>query len=467
MRPPFRITVKYAMSAFARSVSPRLASLSGALLLIVGMAGSAPVIAQTTVRMTTPQQTECVAVTDAQGLQLVAGSTDLQATGVTLTGSGCGTPASFGAAVSAPGTATTGNAFDVTWSATSDATVCTYGGSPTTGTSGWNFGQTACTSSATCAGTHTVPVTASAAGNYNFAVTCTNASGYAVSGSVAVTQSVGLPTPDNFALNAPSTATVGSAFSVSWSVSGATSCTGSAELNGSSTSLPGWTDVTTATSPRTVTASTAGTYNLQLTCSNTAGSIVSQTASVSVSAVDTGCSVPGLTRMTTGNIIYPNTSGVNSSRNNVDLTQFANIWGYASTNDTTPVSWPGVSGAQPAIRNIGKTQFIAAKFNVSSTVDTTLYGWFGYGSYYSGPAVTIAISPTCGDFAPAISACVSTHYAGESFSKWFITPTTSGQCTLGANTDYYVNMKMANPVTSDCGGASTCTLAINNTVSHH
>ena len=45
---------------------------------------------QVVVRMTTTQQTPCTATTDANGLRLVPGSTDLQATGVTLAGAGCG-----------------------------------------------------------------------------------------------------------------------------------------------------------------------------------------------------------------------------------------------------------------------------------------------------------------------------------------------------------------------------------------
>src|SRR5689334_13141710 len=54
------------------------------------------------------------------------------------------------------------------------------------------------------------------------------------------------PHPGGFALNAPATVTTGTAFLVSWTVSGATSCTGSATLNGSSTNLAGWTDSTSA-----------------------------------------------------------------------------------------------------------------------------------------------------------------------------------------------------------------------------
>jgi len=73
----------------------------------------------------------------------------------------------------------------------------------------------------------------------------------------------GAPAPNNFPLVvAPTTPITGAPFTVSWAVTGATSCTGSASVNGSSTTLSGWTDVTSATSPRTVNATTAGTYTL-------------------------------------------------------------------------------------------------------------------------------------------------------------------------------------------------------------
>ena len=47
--------------------------------------------AQVTVHLTTVQGSNCDVTTDAQGLTLVPGGTDLRATGVTLTGTGCGT----------------------------------------------------------------------------------------------------------------------------------------------------------------------------------------------------------------------------------------------------------------------------------------------------------------------------------------------------------------------------------------
>jgi hypothetical protein len=89
------------------------------------------------------------------------------------------------------------------------------------------------------------------------------------------------PYPQAFPLIAPDRASVGLPFNVSWAVSGATGCVGS---TGTGVSLPGWTDVFTPTSPRSVTASVPGTYELRLTCSNAAGSVVSVPVNVTVVA---------------------------------------------------------------------------------------------------------------------------------------------------------------------------------------
>jgi hypothetical protein len=409
--------------------------------------------AQVTIHMTTTQQADCDAITNAQGLSLVPGSSDLQATGVTLNGDGCGSgSADFQAHITVPGTATVGQPMNVVWSASQAATQCTYGG--TQGLSGWTAGASAC-SGAACAGSHTVPVTVNAAGSYSLSVTCTNDSGVAQG---AGTTTIGPPTPANFPLTAPSSAAPAVPFQVSWSVVGATSCTGSADIGGSSVSLPGWTDTTSATSPRTVTAAVVGSYTLGLTCSNTAGSVTSQPATVNVAVGGGGDSCPA-GRITTATIKYPNIPQM-PQRANVDVTQYDNIWGHMNASDgVTP--WPGIDGTQPAILNWATNTYIAAKFHVPAT-QVVHYGWQGYGTYYSGPDIVLSYSTTCGDFAPVNPLCVSTHGAGEGFKKWSMLQTVTG-CPLLPNTDYFVNMKMSDPNT--CGANHICPgIAINNTL---
>ncbi len=417
--------------------------------------------AQVTIDLTTTEDAGCTVVTDAQGLRLAPNGTALQATGVSLTGSGCGggtsgAGAEFGATVQAPASVVVGTPFNVTWSAAADAARCTYSGS--TGVSGWPVGSTACEGT-DCTNVHNSSVVVSNAINYSFALTCTNSSGYAQSQVSA--QGGGVPpSPDNFPLVVPASATVGLGFSVSWNVQNATACSGSASLNGNSTNLPGWTDTTSADSPRTVTPSQAGTYTLRLNCSNAAGSVVSQFAAVPVGGGGTESCPTG--RLTTASIRYPNVPG-SGVRGNVDLTRFENIWGHSSNTDTA-IAWPGRNSAVPAIQNWGKTQYIAAKFNVPASAGTSAYETLRYSTYYSGPELTLSVSTQCGDFQPVNPLCLSTGVGtGDAFKKIVLFPHTNG-CPILPGTDYYINVKMTDPAPADCNSASTCTLATTNTV---
>ncbi|HVV98591.1 MAG TPA: hypothetical protein VHC92_15715 [Rhodanobacteraceae bacterium] len=168
-----------------------------------------------------------------------------------------------------PDSAVVGVPFNVSWNV-SGAAECT--GSAGTGVSlpGW-----------TDVFTPTSPrsVTASMPGTYGLRLICSNAAGSAFSLPVNVTVIAGLPPmPPGFALIAPDTVDLGAPFDVAWSVTGATSCSGSARLNGTAISLAGWTDVATTTSPRSVTVAQQGTYLLLLNCSNAYGSAISTPA---------------------------------------------------------------------------------------------------------------------------------------------------------------------------------------------
>jgi hypothetical protein len=303
-------------------------------------------------------------------------------------------------------------------------------------------------------------VTPAAAGTYNLSITCTNASGFR-QGSMTATAPPDAPQPPNFALTAPATATVGTPFNVSWTVSGATSCTGSASLPTGSVSLPGWTTVTTPTSPRAVTASAAGVYTLQLTCSNANGSTQSLPKVVTV----TGASDPSCPagRLTNGTITYPNVPG-GGSRPNADLTRFENIWGHANSTDAEQ-PWPGANGAVPAIAGWGKTQYIAAKFTVPAAFNPGVYETLGVSTYNSGPELTMAVSQQCGDFStPANQWCMKSGVdTGDFFWKVVVSPYTNG-CPLIPGQTYYINMKMTAPLATDCGGQSVCKLATTNQI---
>jgi hypothetical protein len=331
------------------------------LLPVVAFAVAGTTQAQVTIHLTTAQQTNCDVVTDANGLRLVPGSTDLSATGVTLSGTGCG--------------------------------------------------------------------------------------------------GIAPPTPNNFPLTAPATAVTGTSFAVSWNVSGATSCTGSANLNGSSVILPGWTDVTSTTSPRNATATAAGTYTLSLACSNSGGSATSLPATVAVTQGGGGgdsCPATPRTRVTTSDIHYLPEPPAHV-RPGVQITQWDNIWGHINETDgITP--WPGVAGASPTIWTIGKTQYVAAKFHTGAL--TTTNGFFKNVSYGAGPNLDMAISQNCGDFAPTEAACLKSDVPSSDTALVFWrldTVVSSSYCHLTPNSDYYVNIQFHDPATTGPGcSGGTC-----------
>ena len=274
------------------------------------------------------------------------------------------------------------------------------------------------------------------------------------------------PSPDNFALNAPASASVGLAFPVSWTVTGATACTGSASLNGNSISLSGWTNSTSETSPRQVTATVAGIYTLSLTCSNAVGSVTSLPAIVVVSGGTSDNCPAG--RQAVADICYNYNLGTGCALS-TDITRFENIWGRTQPTDS-PLPFPGVNGFA-IIKNFDKTQgsYIAAKFTVpAGGLSPTLSGLFSHGETYPGPNLTMSISQTCGDFSPTSSICLRSNINGggilTKYKNSAIPDGTVVACPLAPGQTYYVNIKAYNPAqtSSDCSGNICRTTVQNN-----
>jgi hypothetical protein len=438
------------MSAFV----PRLTPFALGLFFV---AASPLATAQVTLNLTSPQQpTPCVVTTDANGLTLAPTGTALQATVVTY-GTGCGSGSSaFSAQLTVPQTTVALTPVNVVWSAAQTATQCVYAGAAPVGATltGWPFGSSAC-QDASCSGSHTTPVTPSAAGNYYLSVVCTNASGLAT-GVLTASPPPTPPTPDHFLLTVPTNAVINRPFAISWeNVYGATSCIGSASLPSS-----GWTDSTfSPTPPRNVTALQTGTYTFALACSNDYGTITSQSATVTVSPGAGACNDPaGLTRQLTGNIAYVYTTGI---RVGGDLTMYDNIWGHDSSSDTL-VPWPGRSPSMPII-TMSRNQYIAAQFTVPAGVRQTLLGSITRTTYNYGIDMTAAISRTCGDFNPTNPRCLSAIPTGN-FPYWQ-TSATGNQCPVTDGV-YYLNIKATNPaqVSGTCPNASspTCPMGTSN-----
>jgi len=345
-----------------RIMSVHFGRLLASSFCVFAVASVSTASAQVTLHLTTPQQTTCTVTTDAQGLSLVPGTTDLQATGVTFSGNAC--------------------------------------------------------------------------------------------------SGIAPPSPPNFALSAPATVNTGSAFSVSWNVTGATACTGSATLAGNSTTLAGWTDSTSATSPRSVTPSVDGTYLLTLMCSNTGGSVTSTPATVVASTGGGGgdnCLNPG-NRLLTSNVSYVPSSG---TRMNVDLTSWDNIWGHSTSTDPV-VTWPGRHDSQPAIRSFDRNKYIAAKIVVPPGAPAS-YGWIVHTEYNYGLDLTTSISTTCGDFNPVNPVCKTVATSGMNLTPWRVGG--GNFCPLVPGTTYYFNIEATNPAqgTTTCAASSpTCVIGTSN-----
>lgn len=432
------------------------------ILLVASVVAPPYARAQVTIDLSTTQQTNCTVTTDAQGLQLApGGSTNLQAAGVTLSGTGCGgAPVSnFQAQVSVPATAVGGTPFNVQWSASAIATQCTFSGNSNatwTGVTGWPIGASACSGS--CGGSHLASVTVPSAGTYSFGVTCTNSTGVS---SAATTSSAppSPPQPNNFPLTiAPATPTTGTPFQVTWAVTGATACSGSASFNGNSVTLPGWTDKVDASSPRTINPTSAGTYGLSLTCTNAApGQATSQNASVLVNPVGGAGDNCPTGRQLTGDLCYNYNLAPGNCVAGADLTTFSSIWGRSNAV-ATPVAFPGAQYFT-IFKNMAASQYVAAKFTVPTTgLPSNQIGFFTHGETLPGPNLTMAISSTCGDFNPSPSICLRTDInAGGLLTKWQLPGANGVACPLVPGQTYFINLKMTRP--TDCQGPS-CTVTV-------
>lgn len=413
--------------------------------------------AQVTLNLTTAQQTNCTAVTDAQGLRLVPGGTDLTATGVTLTGTGCGGSATsdFQAAIQVPGTATAGTPFTVNWSAGAAATQCTYGG--TAGLAGWPVGSAACQGAA-CSGNHAASVTVPSAGNYSLNVTCTNASGYATGNGAAT----GAPTAPVFTTPlsiSPASITLGQSASASWAVNGATSCQGT--VTGAATTLANWTDGPFTTSPRSLTPTAAGTYSLQLTCTNSVGSTTSGPVTLAVQAAGDSCPAG---QQTTADVCYSNYA---SSCTTIPNLTFDTVFGHLAIGDTL-VPFPGVQ-SYTTLKNWNKTKYLALKFTVPATgLPSGMFGILAHGETMAGPPyVDMSISSGCGDFTSGVGTICQQNNVGKGKigAKWKLpTATQTNGCPVQPGQSYYLNIRATNPATAnptDCSG-DVCRASFNN-----
>jgi len=414
--------------------------------------------AQVTLNLTTQDGNPCVVLTNTQGIRSSPDSTALWAKPVVWSGSGCTEGGENGSTtLAAPATVATGSLALVQWTAPANATTCVYAGTlPSGGLVGWPIGEVACAGSP-CAGTHATTVQPGTAGTYVLRVVCSDATGVAHATTTA-TPVQQPPQPPNFPLSAPSSATVGDTITVQWSVTGATTCVGTATRDGVSTALTGWTDSTAPTPPRSIPFTQQGTYVLRMTCSNAYGSTTSASRTIAVAPNGGGGGCPA-GRQTTANVCYHYNLGTSQCSPGTDVTTFDTIWGRGAPNDT-PQPFPGRQG-YAIFKDFQKSNYIAAQFTVPMSGATT--GKFFRGETLPGPGVTMSISSTCGDFSQTTPCQRAQSVPGTELVRWKMASDPNYGCPLTPGGTYYVNLKVTDPNAghTDCSG-STCIITIQN-----
>ncbi len=450
-------------------------SLSIAALLSTGVSAvKAQTVLQLSYPSTAPGSVPCLYTTNGAGISADPQTGNLVANGDFTTGCPQTGPAlPLPVIVPGPGdwqlpTAwSIGQVAPVQWAAV-NAASCTYGGSSA---NGWPSGQTACSSTATCQTLHDVSLSPPTSGQYQFSLTCNNATGGTTSTSPFRTVSTNPPV-----ITAGPTSwnvlpwTAGQTKSVSWSASNANSCGFTATTLPSGVALNqflsgGVSSCSNAGScalnnSLTLNATVPGTYGVTLTCTNSSGGNATSTQSWNVSQSSSAtCLSPaaGWNRVENAQIFYQ------SPFQNIgfqDVTQFDSIWGrnYALQGAPIQYQWPG--GAQQLVMPaIGFGQYVAAKFRTPNTaaslghellVDPTSFGLSGGNGFTPEARVSMTVSTKCGDFdtasqfiAPFCKA--SQLYSNESLPIFM--NHTAPFCRLQPNTDYYLNIIYA-PLTS-------------------
>jgi hypothetical protein len=149
-----------------------------------------------------------------------------------------------------------GNSATITWSS-STATTCTASGS-------W---------SGLLPPNGVEIVTPTAGGSETYSLTCTNAIGTSPAAMVPLTVTVPAPNPPTLSLGSQSIA-AGTSTTITWSSSGATSCTASGS----------WSGMLATSGMQTLTPTTAGSYVYSLICANSTGPSTASSVTLTVTA---------------------------------------------------------------------------------------------------------------------------------------------------------------------------------------
>ena len=359
----------------------------------------------------------------------------------------------------------------VQWAAV-NAESCTYGGSFATG---WPSGQQACSSANTCQTLHDVSLSPPSSGQYQFSLTCSNASGSVTSTSAFRSVSANPPVitqgPSGWNVT-PWTA--GQTKAVQWSANNADNCNFTANTLPAGVSIGqflsgGVTSCSTqagcsSSNNLILNAPEPGTYSVTLTCSRSTGGTTTNTGSWNVTqGASTGCLSPaaGWNRLEFGEVFN---FGAFNSVGFFDLTQYDGIWGrnYSDSGGGYPIikQWPGVA-QQLTMPKFGFGQYIAAKFRTPNNSagqpghtlkpDGTSFAFSG-GGEGNFAKLSGTVSTVCGDFNTSSASIPSNCkfnqlIGGDSMVIYSNYPAGQPFCNLQPNTDYYLNLIYA-PLTS-------------------
>jgi hypothetical protein len=141
----------------------------------------------------------------------------------------------------------------------------------------------------------------------------------------------------------------------------------------------------------------------------------------------------------------------------VDVTEWANLWGRASLSDP-PVPWPGLPVA-PTFVDFDRTTYVAARFTVPEGTPTTWMGWLTHTDYHYGRNLEASISTSCGDFSPSNAACWIDAMSGQPIVPWRTSP--GAFCPLAPG-DYYLNIRAADPSAGCWPASESCDVQLSN-----
>jgi hypothetical protein len=182
-----------------------------------------------------------------------------------------------------------------------------------------------------------------------------------------------------------------------------------------------------------------------------ADSIFSDSWEIDTSCHDTITLPDGSQRsqITRSDITYGIYSG---SRPNSDVTKWESIWGSASLTGSVTL-WPGPGAASPVIRDFDRDGYVAAKFHVPAGFLPAHFGQYVHAINPPGPPIRVSYSQICGDFnpAPGVGCGIVEEWPDDLSTglQWKLESTNPNFCALQADTDYYLNITLVDPLTTD------------------